>query len=133
MSNENTEPKDDCLECDLCSESCPITEITQEKNIFRILFGENIDIWNCCSCFRCESVCPQNLSVRNAIFKERRLVNEDELPPTMVGYFYNIIEVGNVYSPQNAINKKRIEMGLPPINFKKIEEQLRKLNVEDEV
>ena len=69
-----------CTKCNICTDNCPIIEVTGKENLFEVFFGNEENIWNCSSCFTCDEVCPENLSVRNQIFRIRRSLKFDDLP-----------------------------------------------------
>jgi len=118
---------DICTKCDECTKACPLITITREDRIWKIYFNEDIDIWNCSSCFRCEESCPVDLSVRDALFIKRRDLKESEIPPKFKHYFQNILESGNVFTIDEFVNEKRKTLGLDPIDFEKIKAELKNL------
>ncbi|HUX98978.1 MAG TPA: 4Fe-4S dicluster domain-containing protein [Candidatus Deferrimicrobium sp.] len=118
---------DQCIKCDECTKACPIVAVSNEKEIWRIFFGESMDIWNCSSCFRCEASCPVNLSVRDALFIERRALKKSTLPQKFIEYFNNIMEYGNVFEIGEFVNERRKNLGLEPIDFQRIRTELKKL------
>lgn len=120
----------ECKKCDKCTNACPITEVTEQKNIWGIFFNHKIDIWNCSSCFRCEAICPFNLSVRERIFEKRRELKISQLPPEIVHYLKNILKYGNVFAIDEFTNETRIKMNLEKIDFKKIKSEMKKLLAE---
>ena len=118
---------DTCTKCDECTKACPLITITKEDHIWKIYFGEDIDIWNCSSCFRCEASCPVDLSVRDALFEKRRMLKESEVPSKIQHYLKNIQNHGNVFKIDELVNEKRRSLDLEPIDFEKMKAELRKL------
>ncbi|NHI90881.1 MAG: 4Fe-4S dicluster domain-containing protein [Candidatus Lokiarchaeota archaeon] len=117
-----------CAKCNTCTKNCPIIEITGKENLFEVFFGNEENIWNCSSCFTCEEVCPENLSVRDQIFRIRRSLELDDLQKGIKKYFKNLIETGNVFEiDEDYINERRSAMGLGEIDFKKIKSEIKKL------
>lgn len=122
---------EECKQCDTCSENCPIIELTGKKGLYRIFFEDDVELWDCSSCFRCEAACPNKLSVRDAIFKKRRSLKE-RMPSDMLRYFTNILKFGNVFGEQELSNEKRKKLGLELIDFEKIKFEMKKLAAEIE-
>ncbi len=117
-----------CKKCNTCTENCPVIEVTGKENLFEVFFGNEENIWDCSSCFTCEEVCPQNLSVRDQIFRTRRGLKLDNFPKNFINYFNRLIETGNVFElDEEWINERREKMGLGKINFKAIKEQFKKI------
>lgn len=121
-----------CTKCDECTKTCPLILVTNQKNIWGIFFNQDVDIWNCSSCFRCEESCPVDLSVRDALFKKRRAIKKSELPPRFTRYFKNIVNSGNVFPIDEFVNERRRFLGLELIDFKKLKDEMKKLLAETE-
>ena len=119
---------DKCTKCNTCTDNCPIIEVTGKENLYDVFFGNEENIWNCSSCFTCDEVCPENLSVRNQIFRIRRSLKFENLPRGIKKYFRNLVETGNVFEiDEEFINERRTTMSLGDIDFKKIKSELKKL------
>jgi len=118
---------EECQRCEICVEHCPIMEIDDSFKIFDVFFEDEPEIWKCCSCFLCESVCPYNLSVRDALFEKRRLKPLINLPKRIQKYHENILEQGFAF-PIDDLNQERLKrMDLPEINLSKIRTSIKKI------
>lgn len=124
---------DTCIKCDECTKACPLIVVTKQEHLWRIYFGEHLDLWNCSSCFRCEESCPVNLSVRDELFKKRRSLQKSAYPLKYLQYFQNILQHGIVFViDDETSNEKRTSLGLHPINFKKLKTEMKKFLAEAE-
>ncbi|MHA1381261.1 MAG: 4Fe-4S dicluster domain-containing protein [Candidatus Helarchaeota archaeon] len=116
-----------CEKCGICTKVCPIIELTNGPEIFKIFMGEDIEIWNCCSCFLCEENCPNNLSVREEIFKKRRSLDIDNFPHRIRKYLENIKETGFIFPMDEFHNVLREKLGLKELNLEKIKTEIKEL------
>jgi len=120
-----------CQKCDKCSINCPVLENSDIKGLYRIFFENDIDLWNCSSCYVCESKCPNNLSIREKIYEKRREMGKNRLPSVFLQYFDNILEYGNVFGILEIINDRRENLGLKSIDFEKIKKEINELTSDD--
>ena len=70
------------------------------------------------------------LSVRDAIFKNRRELKKQTFPVKIKQYFKNILESGNVFPIDETINERRKALGLEPIALEKIRDEIKKFLAE---
>lgn len=117
-----------CKKCNTCTENCPVIEVSGKENLFEVFFGNDENIWNCSSCFTCEEVCPQNLSVRDQIFKTRRGLKLSKFSKVFTNYFKKLMETGNIFDlDEDWINERRKKMGLGSLDFEKIKKEFKKI------
>ena len=117
-----------CKKCNTCTENCPIIEVSGKKNLFEVFFGSNENIWNCSSCFTCEEVCPEKLSVRDEIFEKRRELKLSNFSKEFQNYYRRLLETGNIFVlDEEWINERRKKMGLGSMEFEKIKKELKEM------
>lgn len=121
-----------CEKCDNCVKACPIMEIDKTFKINDIFFEENPEIWKCCSCFLCEAVCPNKLSVREELFKKRRKEGKEALPKRIQKYHDNIMKQGFALPIEELQQHVMKKLGLSEINLEKIKRSLEKILSENE-
>lgn len=78
-----------CEQCGTCSSACPLTG-TNGFNIRRILRSVDLDLideiistplpWECTTCGRCETVCPNGIAVLDVIRPLRSMTSEEYVP-----------------------------------------------------
>lgn len=75
-----------CLECGICTASCPVMEITSNRYNPRILLERIIlepdqvtkeeTLWLCAWCYKCHKRCPQRLNVPEMFLAIRKVARE---------------------------------------------------------
>ncbi|NIV44356.1 FAD-dependent oxidoreductase [Candidatus Bathyarchaeota archaeon] len=75
-----------CLECGICTASCPVMEITSNRYNPRILLEQIIlepdqatkeeTLWLCAWCYKCHKRCPQRLKVPEIFLAIRKVARE---------------------------------------------------------
>jgi len=108
-----------CTECLSCLSVCPVFAIKEEGYgpLFRVqlaeMFYDDRDskdrydalttFYACTTCDRCSTVCPQQISLDEAMGEIRNtLFSENHTPETMIGVRNSIVSKGNVFaSPQS--------------------------------
>ncbi|MFX0078648.1 MAG: 4Fe-4S dicluster domain-containing protein [Candidatus Hermodarchaeota archaeon] len=125
-----------CFQCGSCVSACPVARLTDgevyhPRRIVRAtLEGEaskllkQPSLWLCTSCHACLEHCPQKVPVSELVQDLQNLASElGVTPDDIVSEVENIIASGWALAPSESVNKRRIELGLPPIP---LEEQGKK-------
>lgn len=114
-----------CTQCGLCREVC-IVERMGAHSITSFLSGdEEYSSWLCCSCWRCQEVCPQGVDIHAIIMIKRR---EEEPPAGHEAIFRNVLQYGYALPMGEGINEWRKIHGLgemEPIPVEWVETLLR--------
>ena len=119
-----------CFQCGVCTESCPVAQVTEgEYNprslILKVLLGlekqifsqENaFTIWGCTVCDTCNDVCPQKVEPTEIFTTLKNMSTErGEAPPYYYTQVATVLEHGKAIPSQPAIERRREELKLPPI------------------
>ncbi|GAH00524.1 unnamed protein product, partial [marine sediment metagenome] len=119
-----------CFQCGICAESCPVAQVTEGKYnprslILKVLLGletqifspENaFTIWGCTVCDTCNEVCPQKVEPTELFTTLKNMSTErGEAPPHYYTQAETILEHGKAIPSQPAIERRREELKLPPI------------------
>ena len=116
-----------CEQCGTCTKVCPIAEISDGLDIYKIFTEEDFNIWNCCSCFLCEENCPNKLSVREEIFRKRQALNLKNFPARIKKFYENIVDSGFVFPMDEIQNIIRKKIGLKELDIDKIKSEIKKI------
>jgi len=119
-----------CFQCGVCTEACPVAQVTEgEYNprslILKVLLGlekqifsqENaFTIWGCTVCDTCNEVCPQKVEPTEIFTTLKNMSTErGEAPPYYYTQAATVLEHGKAIPSQPAIERRREELKLPPI------------------
>jgi heterodisulfide reductase subunit C len=117
-----------CFQCGTCVAACPISRLTSgelyhpRRIVKATLEGkalallEEPTLWLCTSCHACLEHCPQKVPVSELVQDLQNLASSIGLAPEdIIAEVENIIETGWALVPSETANKKREELGLPPI------------------
>jgi heterodisulfide reductase subunit C len=119
-----------CFQCGICSESCPVAQVTEgEYNprslILKVLLGlekqifgqeNSYTIWGCTVCDTCNEVCPQKVEPTEIFTTLKNMSTEKgEAPSHYYSQVATVLEHGKVIPSQPAIERRREELNLPPI------------------
>lgn len=126
-----------CYQCATCSGACPVAQVTQGRyNPRRLIldsllglkekiFGKEhaFDIWGCTVCDTCDEVCPQKVELTEIFTILKNLsVEKGEAPDYYITQAKTILENGKAIPMQAAIERRRKDLGLPPIETPDVEE-----------
>jgi heterodisulfide reductase subunit C len=127
-----------CLQCGVCSASCPSGRITPFRTrllIRKTLLGVGLDIkkedlWLCTTCYTCQERCPKRIEIVSIIITLRNIaVEKGNLIPEHLKICQNFIRYGHAVPLDNENKEKRTKLGLaknpPAIQF--IAEALKQL------
>ncbi|UCG91208.1 MAG: 4Fe-4S dicluster domain-containing protein [candidate division WOR-3 bacterium] len=132
-----------CYQCSACVAVCPAARFTDEFNpriillkallgMEEALIGEDSPIWLCTNCYSCYERCPQDVRPIEVIIALKNLAVERETAPANLAKLSeNIAETGMSVTVSSAVNRRRQELGLPPLKTIPLEE-LKKILEEDE-
>ncbi len=123
-----------CFQCGTCTSSCPATlysgHFSPREFILECLRGMQDkalgnDLWRCITCNSCNERCPQDVNPYEVIVKLKNIaVRENLITPEkkdeVTGAFNHLIETGSAYPLSELTSKKREELGLGPLEQKKI-------------
>ncbi len=121
-----------CFACGTCVAACPVSRLTGSETyhprrvVKATLEGEagalleEPTLWLCTSCHACMEHCPQKVPVSELIKDLQNLASSMGLTPDdIVSEVENILATGWALAPSDQANKKRSELGLPPIPLNK--------------
>ena len=112
------EPILDCMQCGLCSASCPLgyaMEFPPRKIILEARSG-NIDrllsspsLWMCVGCYTCELRCPRDIALTDGLWpavRDRALQEGVQPPVELQAAFQNLYMYGNLLgqSPRKRLD-----------------------------
>ncbi|MFX1562353.1 MAG: 4Fe-4S dicluster domain-containing protein [Promethearchaeota archaeon] len=117
-----------CFQCGTCVAACPVSRITggdsyhPRRFVWKTLEGqahtllEDSILWLCTSCHACLEHCPQKVPVSELIQDLQNLASEIGCAPAdIVAEVDNILATGWALPPSESVNKRREQMGLPPV------------------
>ena len=117
-----------CFQCGTCVAACPVArqtggEVYHPRRVVRTtLEGEARELldqptlWLCTSCHACLEHCPQKVPVSELIQDLQNLASSMGIAPEeIVSEVENILATGWALAPSDSANKKRQELGLPPV------------------
>ena len=115
-----------CYQCGTCASSCPVAKVTEKFNprevIRKSLLGEKEavlsgdSIWLCSSCYNCQERCPQKVEIADVIYALRNAaIKEGNIPNIYSEFTDALIRDGRIVPLSKFLEKKRPEVGLPPL------------------
>ncbi len=115
-----------CFQCGSCTSSCPTARFSDSYRPRTILRLSQLGIrekvlpsptlWLCTACFTCTDRCPQGVEVASILRVLRNLaVNKGQVPEVFTMLASNIYETGYAYKISELRQRKRAELGLPPL------------------
>ncbi len=115
-----------CYQCGTCASSCPVAKVTERFNprevLRQLLLGERREvlfgdaIWLCCSCYNCQERCPQKVEIADVFYALRNLaIKEGKMPNIYFEFSAGLTNEGRIVPISKFLEKKRTEIGLPPL------------------
>ncbi|MFW9934538.1 MAG: 4Fe-4S dicluster domain-containing protein [Candidatus Thorarchaeota archaeon] len=117
-----------CYSCGTCVAACPVSRLVgsdiyhPRRVVKATLEGKaaalltDTSLWLCTSCHSCLEHCPQKVPVSELIQDLQNIASSMGITPDdIVSEVENILATGWALAPSEQANKKRAELGLPPI------------------
>ncbi len=123
-----------CYQCNRCADNCPVTAVTADfygttgynprSNILAALLGykdlllggDDLVIWGCTVCDTCDEVCPQNIELTEIFtFLKNQSIALGKGPDFVYSQAKAIFENAKAIPSQPAIERRREQLGLPPV------------------
>jgi heterodisulfide reductase subunit C len=116
-----------CVRCGLCDDVCPSGRnggIHPDAVIYAIIDADpssdmrmQADVWKCLMCHRCSMNCPNGIDVAGAVRALRYTeVSSGDFPKRFMRSSGSLAEEGRAFPVNEAVNKKRSELGLEAID-----------------
>ncbi len=119
-----------CLQCGICTSECPVSKVTMgnynpRRNVLAILLlykdlllkGDDLVIWGCTVCNTCDEVCPQNIELTDLFtYLKNQSISLGKGPDYIIKQARRIFNNAKAISFQPAIERRRKELGLPPVS-----------------
>lgn len=123
-----------CYQCSRCADNCPVTRVSLDfygvegynprKNILNAILGykdaifdaDPLVIWGCTVCDTCDEVCPQKIELTEIFtFLKNESVKKGDAPEYLIGQAKTIFDSAKAIPSQPAIERRREQLGLPPV------------------
>jgi len=116
-----------CYQCGACVGDCPATtygsDFNPRKIMLKVLYGLGADLltedsilWHCTNCYNCAERCPQEVKPVEVIIAMKNMLADRGIYPTPVERIIGTFEeTGRTVPPSPAVDKRRDEFDLPPI------------------
>ena len=139
-----------CLQCGTCTSECPVSIVTEgnynpRRNILATLLGykdllfkgDDLVIWGCTDCHTCDEVCPQGIELTFlfASLKNQSIVLGEGLD-YIIQQAKTIFDYAKAIPSQPAIERRRQELGLPPVSgpdISEVQTLLTNLGIKDKL
>lgn len=124
-----------CYQCSRCADNCPVTAVTTDfytttgynprSNILNALLGykdaifnaDPLTIWGCTVCDTCDEVCPQNIELTEIFtLLKNQSVAAGNGPDFIYSQAKAIFDSAKAIPSQPAIERRREQLGLPPVS-----------------
>jgi len=139
-----------CLQCGICTAECPVSVVTKgdynpRRNILAtllgskdfILEGEELVIWGCTTCHTCDEVCPQNIELTNLFTSlKNQSIAQNKGPDSVFTQARAIFDNAKAIPSQPAIERRREDLGLPPVsepNINEVQTLLKNLGIDEKL
>lgn len=116
-----------CLQCAICTGSCPAARVVEGYNPRRILLRHLMEgtepdaaeaerIWCCTTCHVCEERCPHGISVGDLLLQlMNRAAQRGQLPEAVRQTVLSIAATGRAIAVTPRAERMRAELGLAPL------------------
>jgi len=139
-----------CLQCGVCTTECPVSKVTNgtynpRRNILATLLGykdlllegDNLLVWGCTDCHTCEEVCPQHIELTDlfSVLKNLSIVLGNG-PEYVIEQAKAVFNNAKAIPSQPAIERRREDLGLPPVskpNINEIQTLLKNLGIDEKL
>ena len=139
-----------CLQCGVCTTECPVSKVTNgtynpRRNILATLLGykdlllegDNLLVWGCTDCHTCEEVCPQHIELTDlfSVLKNLSIVLGNG-PEYVIEQAKAVFNNAKAIPSQPAIERRREDLGLPPVsepNINEVQTLLKNLGIDEKL
>ncbi len=139
-----------CLQCGVCTTECPVSKVTNgtynpRRNILAALLGykdlllegDNLLVWGCTDCHTCEEVCPQHIELTDlfSVLKNQSIVLGNG-PEYVIEQAKAVFNNAKAIPSQPAIERRREDLGLPPVsepNINEVQTLLKNLGIDEKL
>jgi heterodisulfide reductase subunit C len=126
-----------CYQCARCTDVCPSAKVTNQRYnprpiIMQSFLGfsnqifhqeSNFNLWGCTMCDTCDEVCPQKIELTEIfVILKNMSIAMGEGPDYYTTQASTILENGKAIPMQPAIERRRKDLGLPPVEAPEKEE-----------
>ena len=138
-----------CYQCNRCTDVCPVAKVTVNRynprtlilNSFLglkdLIFGleSSYNIWGCTICDTCDEACPQKIELTEIFYILKNMsLAKGEGPDYFTSQASAIYDSGKAIPSQPAIERRRQQFGLPPVQSPSTDDvqkllKLTKLNI----
>jgi heterodisulfide reductase subunit C len=127
-----------CYQCGACVADCPACNYSTNFNprliLLKAILGfedelirPDSEIWDCTNCYTCSERCPQEVRPVDVIIALKNICAKAGKAPDLVGRIADaVLESGITTKVTSLAERRRQELGLPPLKAFPIEE-IRKL------
>ena len=131
-----------CLQCGICTSECPVSRVTMgnynpRRNVLAVLLlykdlllkGDDLVIWGCTDCHTCDEVCPQNIELTGLFASlKNQSIAQGKGPDYIFEQVKTVFNHAKAIPSQPAIERRRQELGLPPVTEPNVSEIQTLLN-----
>lgn len=133
-----------CYQCGACVGDCPAANYSERYNPRLILlkallgFEEELmspdsEIWECTNCYTCSERCPQDVRPVDVIIALKNLCVRLGKAPDLVHKVSDTVLVSGITTKVTSLTeRRRAELGLPPIHETPVDELKRIVEDEEE-
>lgn len=123
-----------CYQCGACVADCPSARYSDDFNpriiMLKTLLGLEDElitngsiIWQCTNCYTCYERCPQDVKPIEVIIALKNMVHTRNLQPDPVNdILKSVLATGRTALINETVNRRRNELGLPPLKDMPIDE-----------
>ncbi len=127
-----------CYQCGACVGDCPASFYSNRFNprliLLKTLLGfedelisPDSEIWECTNCYTCSERCPQDVRPVDVIIALKNICTKEGKAPAIVHDVSDAVLISGITTRVTAIiEKRRNELGLPPITSYPVDD-LKKL------